>query len=212
MSKWKEFFYKLRHIEKCDFSRYAILYLYGGLYCDLDMICLRPIEPLLRKRELGLVFEPVEHQEQMDQGRRRIANGFLFSTPRHWIWPALMDFIVQGYVKGGSVLQNTSTMAIPKFAKKYNLTLSSFIETCFIFPITNRQTITRECSHDVLETTAYCYTAWNDGTGWGQELEDHSNNSPSVETKEIANTRTGKRYSLLFGWKLYQLLVGGLKF
>lgn len=38
-------------VEKADIMRYFILYHYGGIYADLDMEAVRPIEPLLAKHD-----------------------------------------------------------------------------------------------------------------------------------------------------------------
>ena len=39
-----------------------IIYLFGGIYIDLDFVCVKNLSPLLY-RELLLVFEPTEHSE-----------------------------------------------------------------------------------------------------------------------------------------------------
>lgn len=42
---WKQTFYSLEHwVEQCDFARYLILYLYGGIYADMDTVCKVPAE------------------------------------------------------------------------------------------------------------------------------------------------------------------------
>nr|AEX62747.1 uncharacterized glycosyl transferase [Moumouvirus Monve] len=34
--------------QKADFARYAILYTYGGIYLDMDMVCRKNLESLLQ--------------------------------------------------------------------------------------------------------------------------------------------------------------------
>src|SRR5947209_3295412 len=50
LKPWRHFyFHTLKfHIEKCDFARYALLFVYGGLYVDLDFQCLKPLHKLLK--------------------------------------------------------------------------------------------------------------------------------------------------------------------
>lgn len=37
---WKTTFYSLEHwVEQCDFARYILVYLYGGIYSDMDTVC-----------------------------------------------------------------------------------------------------------------------------------------------------------------------------
>jgi len=53
-----DFYINLRHkIQQVDFARCVILYCCGGLYADLDMICLKPIEELLKN---NVVFHNVK--------------------------------------------------------------------------------------------------------------------------------------------------------
>ena len=44
-------------IERADAIRYFILYTYGGVYIDLDMECLKPIDSLLQEGEIFLSLE-----------------------------------------------------------------------------------------------------------------------------------------------------------
>ncbi len=39
-----------RNIQRADFARYAILYCCGGMYLDLDMKAIKPIQPLLKAK------------------------------------------------------------------------------------------------------------------------------------------------------------------
>ena len=52
-------------IMKCDLSRYAVLYFYGGIYHDLDYICYQPFDSLIANRDILLCREPVETTEVM---------------------------------------------------------------------------------------------------------------------------------------------------
>jgi len=40
------------NIQKCDFSRYMILFVYGGVYTDLDCVCHKNIQDLIDGQEL----------------------------------------------------------------------------------------------------------------------------------------------------------------
>lgn len=163
LSKWKSFFHSLaRHIEKCDYSRYAILYLYGGVYIDLDFIPLKPIKPLLQNRKFGWCYEPSAHQEPMDEGYSRISNGFLMSTKDHPIWPQLLDVIMLNYDPNGNVLLNTGPTRLSRFARTHKIPQHYFIDTCLIIPVDVNGNTTCENSLE----SAYCYTRWYEGTQW----------------------------------------------
>jgi mannosyltransferase OCH1-like enzyme len=166
LARWKNFFHRriVRHIEKCDFSRYAILYLYGGVYCDLDMICLRPLDPLMEGRELGLAYQPYEHCLPYEV----IANQFMASSPGHWFWPMLMNYIMRRYDTDRSVLYNTGTAIIARLVRENRIRYrfpEFFIPTCLVVPKTFFGKISANCPENIMDR-AYCYTKWNEGTGW----------------------------------------------
>lgn len=172
LSKWVGFYHSLRkHIEKCDFSRYAILYLYGGVYVDLDFQCLRSISPLIKDREFGWCLETESHKIPSDPRFKKVFNGFLFSKPEHWIWPRLMDHIVKNYKPGGNwtqVIKNTGPFSLGLFAYENKLctyTPYLFFDLCSIMPINYYQRICPECPKNAIET-AYSTTKWVEGSNW----------------------------------------------
>jgi mannosyltransferase OCH1-like enzyme len=175
LKRWKTFYYSLEaHIEKCDFSRYAILYIHGGCYIDLDHTCLRNILPLLANREFGWAYETTSHTWPSDPRFKKVFNGFMFSKPGHWVWPQLMDNIMRNYVrKNGDwhwtqVIKNTGPLRLGEYvheSRLYQNRPDLFIDTCTIMPINYDQQICPECQPDALET-AYCMTKWREGTGW----------------------------------------------
>lgn len=46
------------NVQRWDTIRYMILYVYGGVYTDLDTECFKPIEPLLKDVMIGFGEEP----------------------------------------------------------------------------------------------------------------------------------------------------------
>jgi hypothetical protein len=76
-------------IMRVDAARYLWMHAYGGVYADLDMERLRPLDDLLRGREVVLGLEPDAHVGRwvQDEGLRRIVgNAFLASRPGHPFW------------------------------------------------------------------------------------------------------------------------------
>lgn len=61
-------------IQRCDAFRYLILYKYGGIYLDLDIICKKKFDNLL-KYDLVLVRSP--------NNKFQITNSFYMSIPNH---------------------------------------------------------------------------------------------------------------------------------
>jgi mannosyltransferase OCH1-like enzyme len=174
--RWKSLYDRLHHhMERCDLSRYALLYIYGGVYVDLDFICLRPLDSLLRQREFGWAYEVgihtddapsiQQHMITIDGTPRRIANGFLMSARQHWIWPRLLDYIDQHYNSSQGVLLNTGTTRLSIFAHHYSISPEYYLSPCLIMPLEDTDRPSAECA-SVSLGEAYCYTKWKDGTNW----------------------------------------------
>ena len=138
--KYRDFYSRLRLIERCDLSRYLIMYIYGGVYLDLNVMCYKSVDGLLDgdtyvspstrghevstdlpsttrgSREIGFTFEPEENYEEYDDSR--ISNSLLMSIPGHDWWPCLMEYIVKNYTPAegrAMVLENTSPIALSRY-------------------------------------------------------------------------------------------------
>lgn len=91
-SKYSKYFFELEPIiRKCDFSRWAILYKYGGLYVDLDYICYKNLDPLIRSRKY--VF--FKHHSLLSRWQdRSITNGVMGCVPHDPFCLYIMDQII----------------------------------------------------------------------------------------------------------------------
>ena len=67
LSMYRSFPY---NVQRRDTIRYMILYVYGGLYTDLDTECFRPIDPLLKA--VRMAFGASTPERQADTYRKRI--------------------------------------------------------------------------------------------------------------------------------------------
>ena len=75
-------------IKQCDFSRWAILYKYGGIYVDLDFICYKPLDNLIKSRKLLFCRH---HSVFAREKNRSISNAMLGSIKKHLICLFMMD-------------------------------------------------------------------------------------------------------------------------
>lgn len=77
-------------VMRADAARYLVLQHFGGVYVDLDMECLQPLDLLIERKELLLPLEPDLHLQSapaMAAGMRRIiGNAWMASTPGHPFW------------------------------------------------------------------------------------------------------------------------------
>lgn len=102
LAEWLDLYdgYEL-DVQRVDLLRLALVYLQGGFYMDLDMYCLRNLDPLCDD-ELVLGEERTYTEEEcreMDTSYAlRIANYMFGSRPGH---PFLLDVIREAEERGG---------------------------------------------------------------------------------------------------------------
>jgi mannosyltransferase OCH1-like enzyme len=125
------------HIEKCDFARYAVLYIYGGIYVDCDYHAVASFDPILNRNIVmteeppGWVFLPWGNEPA-------IFNGFLASKKGHKFWIQLMDYILYTYSPNKTVMDNTGPIALGRLATKigvYDNKKEYFVDMCLIRPV-----------------------------------------------------------------------------
>lgn len=87
-----------KRIEQVDFARYLILHEIGGAYFDLDMVSVRPIDPLVESGRIVLGLECSEHTQQFrPQPARIVCNALMISPPGEPFWLGLMQHIADHY-------------------------------------------------------------------------------------------------------------------
>lgn len=78
-----------KNIMRADAARYMYMYLYGGIYADLDTECVRPFEPLLNSNPV--VLGAMEGEALLPEGLTQ--NSFFYSSPRHPLWLYVLKYI-----------------------------------------------------------------------------------------------------------------------
>lgn len=74
-------FLGFRHnVQRADMIRCAVLYLYGGVYLDLDYVAIRPFDGIRLEdgKEVGIAVS--------SNAKFRLSNSFMVSTPRSTFW------------------------------------------------------------------------------------------------------------------------------
>lgn len=82
------------NIQRVDAARYFIMYHYGGVYADLDMQCLTPLDPLVD--QIGGVILGQEGQTHSN-GTQRIGNAILFSSRHHPFWLHVFQSLMENH-------------------------------------------------------------------------------------------------------------------
>lgn len=77
-------------IFRADIARYAYMFIFGGVYVDLDFESIKPLEELLQNASLALAYDI-----RSDNGGSEIANAFMASAPGHPFWIHVLTSIVE---------------------------------------------------------------------------------------------------------------------
>ncbi len=112
-------------VQRWDAIRYMILYIYGGVYTDLDTECYRSIDTLLEDKEICIGLEPDEHIHQ-GYPKPFIGNAFMCSISSHVFWLDVLHAIKQNVIandnikhKGTYVLSTTGPLMMSETIAKY---------------------------------------------------------------------------------------------
>jgi mannosyltransferase OCH1-like enzyme len=101
-------------IYRADIIRYLYLYIFGGMYADLDTKCLRPLDHLR-----GLSDIIVGRMGSDPEFPHSIPNAFLASTPRQEFWLLVIALIVLFAYKPGRPEELTGPVILKKAVDLY---------------------------------------------------------------------------------------------
>jgi mannosyltransferase OCH1-like enzyme len=108
-------------IQRADAIRYAVMYLWGGIYLDLDYVALRPFRDLRLARPIGLV--------DTHNFAKTTTNSFLISVPRQRFWiECLLETMKPApwyarMFKSLRVLETTGPNMLHRMVRKYRQTI-----------------------------------------------------------------------------------------
>ncbi|WP_439809475.1 glycosyltransferase family 32 protein [Parabacteroides distasonis] len=88
------------NVQRWDTIRYMMLYVYGGIYTDLDTECFQPISPILENVTIGFGEEPPIHTKPI-----RIGNAFLVSEKENSAWQTILNEILRNMVEKESAIE-----------------------------------------------------------------------------------------------------------
>lgn len=182
LHKYRHFYYhELRkHIEKCDFARYMVLYVFGGVYLDLDMEALRSFNSLIHNRNFVCIKDWHDYG-LYTKGYPHIFNGFMGCSPKHYYMEHLLDAIMYRYKAGRNVFETTGPVTLGTLAVKLDLLTPDnneyggfsdknhpefFVNPCLI--MANSLCHSIDCS----QFNPYVTGHWTEGTNWIFEWEN----------------------------------------
>lgn len=116
-------------IEKVDVAKYMILYEYGGVFADLDMVSLKSIDRVLQGHALVLAKEPWIHSNLFDKMEMIVSNAIMASRPKHpfmkWILEHLQDNVNNPTF---SIVWRTGPHMLTKELARYNQAFKESLE------------------------------------------------------------------------------------
>ncbi|PAA50778.1 hypothetical protein BOX15_Mlig018427g2 [Macrostomum lignano] len=114
------FYDKLKSgVQRADLVRYLYLLHFGGIYADLDTVCLKDFRPLLNG--LGLAFGGMDGQWISSVNGSYVQNSFMASRPKHPFWIGLLHRIVRRLDsrKQGGAEESTGPLIMMAELKQY---------------------------------------------------------------------------------------------
>ncbi|KAK3599947.1 hypothetical protein CHS0354_012593 [Potamilus streckersoni] len=113
------FYVNYRHnLQRADAVRYMILYEYGGVYADLDIVSLRPLDPILRKYSCILSQEPHIHPIFYNNFYGLACNAFMACRCHHPFMKILVDNLPSFSVAAG-ILDSTGPRFVTIVYRNY---------------------------------------------------------------------------------------------
>jgi uncharacterized ubiquitin-like protein YukD len=95
-------------VQKADIARIVILYHYGGIYFDLDIMCLKPLKTLLNYESdhVYVALEPSEQTKKVFNKDNLLCNAFIAAPPKHALFKQALEEIKTLYKTHGDAIYN----------------------------------------------------------------------------------------------------------
>ena len=114
-------------VERADVLRYLIMYELGGVYADLDMESLKPLDAYISGHECILASEPLEHAYLLHNLERPLAsNAFIACRRRHPFFRFVIDNLERYYrlshlgIIEDTPVDTTGPKMLAEMLKEYN--------------------------------------------------------------------------------------------
>ena len=125
-----------RPVQRADIARYCLLQKYGGVYADVDTVCLASLEPLAGDPRVVLCEEPEHHWEPARlRGLDRLwFNGTMASPPGHPFWTSVIDMCrLMAARRDRDVLETTGPLILSAAVKSWAESESLALNSCNLF-------------------------------------------------------------------------------
>lgn len=157
--------------QKADFARYAILYIYGGIYMDMDMICKKNLSSFLQNQMFFTTY-------RLPHFFKRYLNGIVGSKPKHPVFEIIFRNIFTRKNMGKSITNATGTGLFYDSVTEYmenhptnnDITIVDYryLDPCHAF---SGENCANECTDCYVVHTSY--SSWSPLTRVGKQLIKH---------------------------------------
>lgn len=200
-------------ISKCDFARMCVVYVFGGVYVDLDFYFRDTISTLFGDNKILLWREPNEHQYNF-YTQPLISNGIFASEKENrfiygWIEQMKNN---SSLLLRDNVLISTGPQGLGKFYTSMSRDKRPKLnQPCKTLPFTKSKMLSEECLDCATnpEKDIVAYTLWDEGTGWDKKqlsAPPALNNLKSIEKKDNKNFWM----TVIIIFVLFVLIVGSV--
>jgi mannosyltransferase OCH1-like enzyme len=106
-----------RVIMKADAFRYVLLYEFGGVYVDLDIKCLRPLDRATIKYSCILTPEPFEHSAMLYKMPYILSTALMLCRPKHPFFKQLIEALPKSAYLSDVIKSTGPLFLTPQFNK-----------------------------------------------------------------------------------------------
>ena len=144
-------------VQKADIARLAILHKYGGVYFDLDILCLKNIEDLIdfESDKMFIAMEPSIQTKSIFNKENMICNAFIAIPANHNVTKVALEKIVERYNEHGDSLLDTfncfgSDIVTSSIMVDDNFNKCKFVRRELLYPISDPKLKTlSSCKNDI---------------------------------------------------------------
>lgn len=151
---------------KCDLARFCIVYVHGGIYCDLNFTCIDvDLEKYFKNKDIVLYKEPEAHYIL---GGEKLYNGIFASVKKHpfiygWIEKMTDYLIYNNYGSVQNVFYLTGPVAFLHYYKNYT-NPPEISNNCEALSITYTGDVSTECKNN--DCPKYAIKHWGKDSNW----------------------------------------------
>lgn len=181
------------NIQRADVIRYFVLYTYGGVYVDLDLECLQPIDHLLAQHTFVAGYEPPLHAQWLGE-KGMICNAFMASTAGHRLLAAVLQSLKTFNPKitfHTQVLETTGPLMLTQVVKQYPFDDIVLLDDHILYPVTSERKKLQVLLHDsdqgralkedCIKRGAYAIHYW--ANTWGKDIAGPLSNPTPFEAQ-----------------------------